>query len=99
MNKRIIQAFIVLIVILFGVSLISDINDRVEINNSINEFEQEVGNEDEIENGSIDNVHVFEEDSSNMISNINAKIATILVDGLNKLLGFGLKLIAKIAGE
>ena len=52
MNKYIIQAFIVLIVILFGVSLISEANDKIDAKDSIASFEEQVSNKEEIENGS-----------------------------------------------
>ena len=99
MNKRIIQALIVLIVILFGVSFISDLNESLETNSSIKEFEQQVSNQEEIENGNMDGVHVIAEDSSNLISDINAKIAGIVVGGLNKLFSIGIKMIEGLAGN
>ena len=93
MSKRIIQAFIILIVILFGVSLISESNDKVASKESIDSFEENVSNEIEIENGSMGDVNVIEEDSSNLISDINAKIASVIVGGLSSILNFGLKII------
>ena len=98
MNKYIIQAFIVLIVILFGVSLISEANDRVKVNDSLSSFEQDIEDNKEVNNGVIDGVYIIEEDSSNLISNINAKMASFLVGGLNKLLGFAIKLLEGVAG-
>ena len=97
MGKRIIQAFIVLIVILFGVSLISESNDKNESKNSINSFEENVSNEIEIENGSMSDVNVVREDSSNLISNINSKIATVIVNGLNYIFNLGIKMIDGLA--
>ena len=93
MSKRIIQAFIVLIIILFGVSLISEVNEESKVKDSINKFEETVSNEIEVENGNIDNVIVYNEDSSNLISDINAKVATIIVEGLGAILNLGLKII------
>lgn len=98
MNKRIIQAFIVLIVILFGVSLISESNDKLDAKNSIESFEQQVGNQQEVENGSMAGVNVIEEDSSNLISDVNAKIAGLVVGGLNKIFKIGIKMIEGLAG-
>ena len=98
MNKYIIQAFIVLIVILFGVSLISEANDRVRVSDSLSSFEQDIAGNKEVSNGVIDGIYIVEEDSSNLISNINAKMASFLVDGLNKLLGFAIKLLEGMAG-
>lgn len=97
MGKRIIQAFIILIVILFGVSLISESNDKNESKNSINSFEENVSNEIEIENGSMSDVNVVREDSSNLISNINSKIATVIVNGLNYIFNLGIKMIDGLA--
>lgn len=97
MNKRIIQVFIVLVVILFCVSLISESNDKIEAQKVIDSFEENVSNENEVENGSIGEVNVPEEDSSNLISDINAKIASIVVGGLNSVLNLGLKLIGGLA--
>lgn len=97
MNKRIIQAFIVLIVILFGVSLISESNDKIDAKKSIDSFEESVSNDKEIENGSMVEVNVIEEDSSNLISDINSKIASIVVGGLNQIFNIGIKLIEGLA--
>lgn len=97
MGKRIIQAFIILIVILFGVSLISESNDKNDAKNSINSFEENVSNEIEIENGSMSDVNVVREDSSNLISNINSKIATVIVNGLNYIFNLGIKMIDGLA--
>lgn len=98
MNKYIIQAFIVLIVILFGVSLISDANAKLEAKDSITSFEEQVSNKEEVENGSMEGVYVIEEDSSNLISDVNAKVAGLVVGGLNKIFHIGIKLIEKMAG-
>ena len=98
MNKRIIQAFIVLIVVLLGVSIVSESNDKWESKNSITKFEEQVSNNQEIENGSMSGVNVIEEDSSNLISDINAKVASIVVGGLNKIFHIGIKLIERMAG-
>ena len=97
MNKRIIQVFIILVVILFCVSLISESNDRLEAQKIINSFEENVSNESEVENGTMIEVNVVSEDSSNFISNINAKIASFIVGGLNGVLNLGLKLIGGLA--
>ena len=56
-------------------------------------FEETVSNEIEVENGNIDNIIVYNEDSSNLISDINAKVATIIVEGLGAILNLGLKII------
>lgn len=97
MNKHIIQAFIVLILILFGVSLVSESNDKIEAQKSIEVFEEKVENDVEVENGSMVEVSVIEEDSSNLISDVNAKIASIVVGGLNKIFNIGIKLISSFA--
>lgn len=93
MNKHIIQAFIILIIILLGVSLISESNEKVYINNTIKEFEEDVAQNTELENGNIVEIEVMNEDSSNLISDVNAKIATLIVGGLNKILSFVIKLM------
>ena len=98
MNKRIIQAFIILIVILFGVSVISESNRQVGSNQSINKFEEMVSNGEEVENGVLEEVEIFKEDSSNLLSTINSKIASFIVVGLNKILRLGIKVIDKLAG-
>lgn len=97
MNKHIIQAFIVLILILFGVSLVSESNDKIDAKKSIEVFEEKVDSESEIENGTMVEVNIIEEDSSNLISDVNAKIASFVVGGLNKIFNIGLKLIASFA--
>ena len=93
MSKHIIQAFIILIIILLGVSLVSEVNNKNNVNNSINEFEESVGNNEEVENGTMVEVNVVEEDSSNLISIINSRVASIIVKGLNFILKFSLKII------
>lgn len=93
MNKHIIQAFIILIVILLGVSLVSEVNNVNSVNNTIQNFEENVNGEEEIENGNLVEVTIVEQDSSNLISNINSKIASVIVKGLNYFLKLGLKLI------
>ena len=97
MNKRIIQSFVVLIAILFGVSLVSESNGKLNTNNSIKNFEEQVSNKEEVVNGSMNGVNVIEEDSSNIISNVNAKVASIVVGGLNKLFKIGIKIIDALA--
>ena len=98
MNKRILQAFIVLIVVLLGVSIVSETNAKWEAKNSISAFEEEVSNKQEVENGSMEGVNIIEEDSSNLISDINAKVAGIVVGGINKIFRIGIKLIEGVAG-
>jgi hypothetical protein len=93
MNKRLIQAFIILIVILFGVSLVSEADKKVDNKESIDKFEESVSNNQEIENGSMVEVNVVKEDSSNLISNVNAKVASVLVGGLNKLFSMVIKVV------
>ena len=97
MSKRIIQAFIILIIILFGVSLVSEVNDEKQIKEDIKNFEEAVSGGLEVDNGSIGNIHVIEEDSSNLISDVNAKVATLIVEGLGAILNFGLKIIESVA--
>ena len=98
MNKRIIQAFIVLIVVLLGVSIVSESNDKWEAKNSISRFEEQVSNNQEVENGSMSGVNIIEEDSSNLISSINAKVAKMVVGGLNKVFRIVIRLIEGMAG-
>lgn len=93
MEKRILQAFIILIIILFGVSFISDANQKVDAKNEIVDFEENVNENEEITNGIIEDVNVVEEDSSNIISTVNAKVASFIVGGLNRLFKLGIKLI------
>ena len=57
------------------------------------EFEDKVSKQEEIDNGNIEDVRVIKEDSSNLISNVNASVATFIVNGLNGILKFGIKLI------
>ncbi len=97
MNKHIIQAFIILIIILLGVSLISESNDKANLNGTIQNLEDKIENNEEINNGNMVNVNVVEEDSSNLLSDVNAKLATIVVEGLNLVFKFGIKLIESAA--
>ena len=96
MNKRIIQAFVVLIVILFGVSLVSEVNNKVDSQEEIKKFEESVSNNSEVENGSMVEVNVVEEDSSNLISNVNAKLASVIVKGLNKIFSLVIKVVESV---
>lgn len=96
MNKRIIQAFVVLIVILFGVSLISEVDNKVDTKEEIKEFEENVSNNQEVENGSMVEVNIVKEDSSNLISDINAKVAQLIVGGLNKIFSIAIKVVESV---
>ena len=96
MNKRIIQAFVVLIVILFGVSLISEVDNKVDTKEEIKEYEENVSNNQEVENGSMVEVNVVKEDSSNLISDINAKVAELIVGGLNKIFSIAIKVVESV---
>ena len=97
MNKHIIQAFIILIIILLGVSLVSESNDKANLKATIEDFEDKVDDKEEINNGNMVNVNVIEEDSSNLISDINAKVASLVVEGLNLVFKLGIKLIEGVA--
>ena len=66
---------------------------QIDGKNSINKFEESVNSNEEINNGEMVEVNIVEEDSSNLISNINSKVASIIVNGLNFILKFGLKII------
>ena len=93
MNKHIVEGFIIVIIILFGVSIVAEFDNKSNVNNQIDEFEDKVSKQEEIDNGNIEDVRVIKEDSSNLISNVNASIATFIVNGLNDILKFGIKLI------
>lgn len=95
MNKHVIQAFIILIVILLGVSLVSESNSKNNVNSTIQNFEESVSQEAEINNGVMAEVNMVNEDSSNLISDVNSKVAGLIVGGLNSILQFGLRLIEK----
>lgn len=97
MNKHMIQAFIILIIILLGVSLVSESNEKNKVISSIEDFEDKVGNEEEVMNGNMIDVNIIEEDSSNLISDVNSKVATLVVEGLNFVFRLGIKLIERVA--
>ena len=98
MNKHLIEAFIILLVIMIGVSLVSEVNDVNARKQTIEKFDEKISNNEEVENGEMDEVEI-EEDSSNLLSNINAHIATFIVDGLNKILKLGLSFIDGATGN
>jgi cell division protein FtsL len=96
MNKYIIQSFIILIIILLGISLVCESNDKLKTDSEIIDFEEEISDDSEVENGFLSEVNVVREDSSNLISDINAKMASIVVEGLNFVFNLGIKLIEGI---
>ena len=97
MNKRLIQGFVSLIVILFCVSLISSANEKEYLEKEVADFEESVSKNEEVDNGVLGEVVVIEEDSSNLISDVNSRVASFIVKGLNSVLNLGLKLIEGIA--
>ena len=92
MNKYLIEGFIALIIILVGVSLVSEVNDINNRKAVIENFDEKISNNEEVNNGEMEDI-IVEEDPTNLLSNINAKIATFIVDGLNFVLRLGIKLI------
>lgn len=97
MEKRIIEAFLILIIILFGVSLVSEANEKVNAQNEVQQFEESVNDSEEITNGVMEDVHLVEEDSSNVISDVNARVATLIVGCLNKIFKLCIKLVEGMA--
>ena len=92
MKKYTLQICIIVFCIIVGVGLVSEINNKTSISEEINSFEEDLNNNEEISDGVIEDVRVEKEDTSNLISSINAKLASFVVDGLN----MGLKVVVEL---
>lgn len=73
--------------------MVSEVNNKNVLVDNIKDFEEDVANREEVENGEIAEVNGVVIDSSNLISNVNAKIATIIIKSLNFILKAGIKII------
>jgi hypothetical protein len=96
MKKYTLQGCIMFFCIILGVGIVGEINNKNTISDEVNGFEQNIENNEEINDGSMSNVRLEKEDTSNLISNINAKLATFIVDGLNEGLKVVINLISSI---
>ena len=92
MNKYILHGCIIVFLVIIGVGLVSEIDNGANIENEVSSFEERIEGEGEIEDGNLSEVKIEKEDTSNLISNINAKLASIVVDILNE----GLKIVVNI---
>lgn len=76
--------------------MISEVDNKVDTKEEIKEFEENVSNNQEVENGSMVEVNIVKEDSSNLISDINAKVAQLIVGGLNKIFSIAIKVVESV---
>lgn len=91
-NKYILQACLIFFLVVIGVGIVVEIDNQKNLNENINDFKEDVESGNEIEDGNIKDVNVHKEDTSNLISTINSKIAFTIVRTLND----GLKFVVKI---
>ena len=92
MSKYILHVCVIVFFVIIGVGLVSEINNSKSKNEEVSSFEESIENGEEIGDGNLSHVRVENEDTSNLISNINAKLATLVVDLLNQ----GLKIMVDI---
>jgi len=92
MKKYILQICIIFFCIIIGVGIVGEINNKNKISNAVNSFEGSIENSEEIKDGNLSDVRVESEDTSNLISDINAKLASFIVNGLNQ----GLKVVVNL---
>ena len=96
MNKYILHGCIIIFLIIVGVGIVSEINNSSNVDKEVSSFEENIENGDEIQDGYIENVRVEKEDTSNLISNINARVATFVVESLNSALKIAIEAISSI---
>ena len=92
MKKYILEASIILLFIIIGVGIVSDINQSSISEQEVNSFEEKIDNDIEINDGNLTGVIAEKEDTSNLISSLVAFISNLVV----KVLNFGLKIMVKI---
>ena len=59
MNKYLIEGFIALIIILVGVSLVSEVNDINNRKAVIENFDEKISNNEEVNNGEMEDIHAW----------------------------------------
>ena len=94
MVRVLLEGGIIILLVLIGISVF--IPDESGINSVIVEFENSIESGNVIEDGSIEDVEVNEEDGSNLISRINGKIANTIVNGLNSMFDFGMRVLRRV---
>lgn len=95
MGRILIESGIVILLVLIGISaFIPDNGNSVE--NVIVEFENSVETGEIVDDGEIKNVEISEGNNSTFIAKVNSKIANTIVNGLNSVFYFGLKIVRKI---
>ena len=91
-NKYILQACLIFFLVVVGVGIVVEIDNQKQMNEEINDFKEDVESGNEINDGNLSDVQVRKEDTSNLISDVNSKVATVVVKALNG----GLKFIINI---
>ena len=91
-NKYILQACLIFFLVVVGVGIVVEIDNQKQMNEEIKDFKEDVESGNEINDGNLNDVQVRKEDTSNLISDVNAKAATVVV----KVLNGGLKFIVNI---
>ena len=96
MNKYILHGCIIMFLIIVGVGVVSEINNSSNVDKEVSSFEENIENGNEIQDGYIENVRVEKEDTSNLISDINARVAAFVVESLNSALKVVIEAISSI---
>lgn len=96
MGRVLLEGSIIVLLVLIGVSIF--VPQENNVSNIITEFEDSVENGNMVNDGQIENVEISIEDSSNLISKINCKIANSIVNGLNNIFELGMKILRDVIG-
>lgn len=94
MGRVLLEGGIIILLVLIGISIF--IPSEGNVDDVIVEFENSIESGNIVEDGEIDNVEVSVEDSSNVVSRINSKIANTIVNGLNSILDLGVRALRSI---
>ena len=96
MGRVLLEGSIIVLLVLIGVSIF--VPQENNISNVITEFENSVESGNIVNDGQIENIETSIEDNSNLISRINCKIATSIVNGLNSIFEIGMNILRDVIG-
>ena len=93
MGRILIEGGIIFLLVLIGISIFIPSGNNID--NVVIQFEENIENGEEVEDGALENVEIGVEDDSNFISKINCEIANAIVGGLNSILELGMDFLRK----
>ncbi len=93
MGRILLEGGIIFLLVLIGISIFIPSGNNID--NVVIQFEENIENGEEVEDGALENVEIGVEDDSNFISKINCEIANAIVGGLNSILELGMDFLRK----